>query len=247
MILGKKRKVVIIVQARMSSTRLPGKVLMPLLGRPMLEFQLERLRNVQNASQIVVATTTQNTDDPIAALCNRLGVEVFRGDESDVLHRYYSAAKHCGADVIVRITGDCPLIDPLIIERVIDFFLDSPYDYVGNTLQKTYPRGMDTEVFSFESLEHAQKDAQEPAEREHVTLYIYRHPELFSLANIAHSSDQSHYRLTVDTPEDFFLITKIVEALHPKDPEIPLHKIVKFLEENPALAKINSHIIQKTS
>lgn len=247
MIEEKLPKIVVIVQARMGSTRLPGKVLLPILDRPMLEFQLERLRRVQNAHQLIVATTSLAEDEPIVSLCKRLGVAVFRGESEDVLKRYYDCARKHKAGIIVRITGDCPLIDPEIVDKVIWFYLTHGFDYAGNTLKKSYPRGMDTEVFSLSALAKTFREAQKPEEREHVTLHMYKNPEKFSAGNTANFRDESQYRLTVDQKEDFQLVSQIIERLYPGNPSFSLRDIIKFLEENPSLATINRHIIQKQS
>ena len=189
-------KTVIIVQARMTSTRLPGKVLKRVLDKPLLEYQIERLRRAKLADKIVIATTVNDTDQPIIEMCNSLSVSYFLGSEEDVLSRYYGAAKEHYADVVVRVTSDCPLIDPQIIDKVINFYLENSdkYDYVSNCLKRTYPRGMDTEVFSFKALQEAFLSATAHPDREHVTPFIYRHPELYRVGDVAYSENQSSYR-----------------------------------------------------
>ena len=169
-------RVVIIVQARMTSTRLPGKVLKTVLGKPLLEYQIERLRRVKLADEIVIATTTNNADQPIIDLCDRLSIPYYRGSEDDVLARYHSAAIFHQADTVVRVTSDCPVIDPQVIDRVIYTYIDEhpKYDYVSNCLERTYPRGMDTEIFSFNALEQAFQQAITQPDREHVTPFIYQ-------------------------------------------------------------------------
>jgi spore coat polysaccharide biosynthesis protein SpsF len=237
-------KVVIIVQARTGSERLPGKVLKEVLNRPLLSYLLERIKSVSEV-EIVVATTLNEEDDAIVSLCQKEGVKVFRGNETDVLERYYQAAKEYQAHIVVRITGDCPCIDPLIIHQVIQFYLKNTYDYVSNTLEWTFPRGMDVEVFSFKALETAFREAKNEPEREHVTLYIYKHPEKFSLGNYSRDNDASQYRLTVDTPDDFELIRRLIEFLYPKNPQYDLEDIIKVLEKHPDWAQLNAHIKQK--
>lgn len=241
-------KRVIIVQARMTSTRLPGKVLKEVLGKPLLEYQIERLKQVNSADGVVIATTTNDTDQPIIELCNRLLIPYFRGSENDVLARYHGAAKAHQADVVVRVTSDCPIIDPQVIDRIIRFYLDhqNEYDYVSNCLERTYPRGMDTEVFSFIALNEAFLEATAQPEREHVTPFIHRHPERYRLANMAYSEDQSHHRWTVDVPEDFVLIKKIIEALYPTKPTFTLQDSLNLIAQHQDWAEINDHIIQKT-
>lgn len=240
-------KVVIIVQARMTSTRLPGKVLKQIQGKSLLEYQLERLRRVKLADEIVIATTTNETDQPIVEFCERLGVACFRGSEHDVLARYHDAATLHQADMVVRVTSDCPLIDPAVIDQVIGFFLNhiEEYDYVTNCLKRTYPRGMDAEVLSFQVLHEAFVEAVEPEEREHVTPFIYRHPERYRLANIDFSENQEHHRWTVDTPEDFELVEKILTALYPVHPDFSLEDVLDLLQRHPNWANINAHVEQK--
>ncbi|GAX88909.1 cytidylyltransferase domain-containing protein [Effusibacillus lacus] len=240
-------KTAIIVQARMTSTRLPGKVLKTVLGKSLLEFQIERLRRVRLADQIIIATTTNETDQPIVDLCKRLQVSYWRGSEDDVLARYYEAAKEFKADLIVRVTSDCPLIDPEVIDRHIRYYQDhqSEFDYVSNVHCRTYPRGMDTEVFSFRVLSEAYENAVDCSEREHVTPYLYRNPEFYRIGDLAYDSDQSHHRWTVDTPEDFELISRILETIYPTNPQFTLRDVLELLELHPEWSAINAHIEQK--
>ncbi|MBA2132303.1 cytidylyltransferase domain-containing protein [Capillibacterium thermochitinicola] len=240
-------KKVIIVQARMGSTRLPGKVLREVLGKPLLEYQLERLARVRSSDMVVVATTDKEQDKPIVDLCRRLGVLFFRGPEEDVLARYYLAAREFGAEIVARITADCPIIDPAVVDQVFRFYLDhaGEYDYVSNARRRTYPRGMDTEVFSFHALEEAYREARREAEREHVTIFIYEHPERYRLGGVEYHQDYSRYRWTVDTEEDFQLIEKIITALYPKNPEFTLEDCLQLLAKYPEWEEINAHIKQK--
>lgn len=241
-------RTVIIVQARMTSTRLPGKVLKQVMGKPLLEYQIERLRRIKFANEIVIATTVNDTDLPIIQVCEKLNVVCYRGSENDVLARYYEAARENGADVVVRITSDCPVIDPLIIDEVIRFYRESypKYDYVSNSLKRTFPRGMDTEVFSFKALEEAFKAATALPDREHVTPYIYRHPEQYSLGNIENIEDESRHRWTVDTEEDFLLISQIIKAIYPVNPSFNMRDCLELINQNPEWFNINSHVEQKT-
>ncbi|RJF98622.1 cytidylyltransferase domain-containing protein [Noviherbaspirillum saxi] len=240
-------RVAIIVQARMTSTRLPGKVLKEVLGKPLLEYLIERLKRVNAASVIVIATTTNDSDVPIVELCDRLGVAVTRGSEQDVLARYYESAKAHGADVVVRITSDCPVIDPAIIDQAIRYHADNAgrFDYVTNAFSKTYPNGMSVEVFSFRVLEEAYREASAEPEREHVTPFIYLRPERYGIGQLAYPRDLSGHRWTVDTAEDFELIRLIIEALYPGNPEFGLEDIAEKLNENPHWALINAHVVQK--
>lgn len=238
---------VIIVQARMTSTRLPGKVLKTVLGKPLLDYQLERLRRVKLASRIVIATTTNDTDQPIVEWCEHRGVDCFRGSEHDVLARYHGAAALHHADTVVRVTSDCPLIDPAVIDHVIGHYLDhrDSCDYASNCLERSYPRGMDAEVFSRHALDEAFAEATEGSEREHVTPFIYRHPERYRLANIAYRENQGRHRWTVDTPEDFELVEKILNALYPAKPAFTLEDVLNLLQQHPDWADINAHVEQK--
>lgn len=240
-------KTLIVVQARMTSTRLPGKVLLPLADEPMLTRLIERLRRVHRADGIVIATTTNAADDPIAALCNTLGVPCFRGSELDVLSRYADAARMHDADVVVRITSDCPLIDPELIDRVIATYLEGDSDYVSNMLPPTWPYGMAVEVFSSAVLQQAHAEATQAAEREHVTPFIYWRPERFRLGNVESPVNLSHQRWTVDTPEDYELVRRLFEALHPAKPDFTQADILALLDAHPDWSVINQHIQQKTA
>lgn len=238
------RKVVAIVQARMTSTRLPGKVMMAVRGKPLLQYELERLACVKNISQIVVATTTNKTDDRVADFADSLGYGVYRGSEDDVLSRYHGAAVAFGAEVVVRLTADCPLIDPEVVAKVVAALKDN--DYASNVYKKrTFPRGLDTEVFTFQALEKAFFKAEAPSEREHVTPYIYGHPEIFKMEGVYNAVDLSRYRWTVDTKEDFTLIKVIIERMISLNTKFCLEDIVNFMDSNPELFEVNCHVQQK--
>lgn len=247
MIETKRQRVVLIVQARMGATRLPGKPLLKVLGKPLLAFQLERLQRCKSVDEIVVATTTNSRDQAIVDLCQKLNVSVFRGSEEDVLDRYYRAATEFTADVIVRSTADCPLIDPAIVDHAINFFTQHfpSYAYVSNTQERTYPRGMDVEVFSYEALKESALQAKLPAEREHVTFYMYEHPEKFTLANIVRGPDESKHRWTVDTLDDFVLIAGILQEIYPQKPQFTMTDVLDAFKIHPDWFSINSHIQQK--
>ena len=238
-------KTVIIVQARMTSTRLPGKVLMPLAGAPMLSRLIERLRRVKLADAIVIATTTNATDDPITNLCDALGVACHRGSEHNVLSRYAEAARLHGADVVVRITSDCPLIDPALVDQVIAAYEEGDSDYVSNMLPPTWPYGMAVEVFSATALNEAHAEAAREEEREHVTPFIDRHPERYGLRNVRSPQDLSQHRWTVDTPEDYELVHRLFEAIHPEHPEFTLEHLLAAMDAHPEWMLINRHIEQK--
>jgi spore coat polysaccharide biosynthesis protein SpsF len=237
----------IIVQARMTSTRLPGKVLLPIAGRPMLTYLLERLRRVQRAGRTVVATTTNAADDPIVSVATACGVACTRGPELDVLARFAQAAEQARASVVVRVTADCPLLDPALVDNAIDTFLHAPvhYDYVSNMLEPSYPYGMAVEVFSAAALAAASAEATEDAEREHVTPFIYWRPERFKLRSLTMRPNLSSNRWTVDTKEDFELVSRIVETLYPRNPEFRMADVLDLLDQHSDWRKINRGVRQK--
>lgn len=240
-------KTVVIAQARMTSTRLPGKVLKTVLDKPLLAYFIERLQGVSLANQIVIATTINATDEPIADVCRSLSTAFTRGSEEDVLSRYYDTAVVTGADIVVRVTSDCPLIDPAVVDEMIGYFKkhSTRFDYVSNSLASTYPRGMDVEVFSFRALREAYVEATLKSEREHVTPFFYTHPERFPIGKIRSPRDLSQHRWTVDTPEDFELVKRIIESLYPLKPDFNLADILETLAENPDWPLINANIRQK--
>ncbi|GIK27092.1 MAG: glycosyltransferase family protein [Anaerolineae bacterium] len=235
---------VCIIQARMGSTRLPGKIALPLLGKPMLWWVVHRVTKSRLVDAVVVATTTNPQDDPTAAMCNDFGWPCFRGSEEDVLDRYYQAAREFGAAHIVRITSDCPLIDPSVIDLVVAAYRSTApmVDYASNTQQRCYPRGLDTEVFGAAALERAWIEDQS-AWREHVTPYFYRHPEWFRLASVSNPTDYSHHRWTVDTPEDFELIERIYS--HFGHGDFGWRDVLTLLDKHPEWIALNQHIEQK--
>lgn len=238
-------KVVAIIQARMGSTRLPGKIMKEVMGKPLLEYQIERVKRAKTIDEIIIATTTKKADDQIAEFCEQLSIPCYRGSEEDVLARYYEAATKYKADIIVRITSDCPVIDPEVIDRVVDKYLNGGYDYVSNTIERTFPRGMDIEVFSYKSLEKAHKNAKKQSEREHVTPYLYLNDNNFKLGKFLGVNDYSKYRLTVDTIEDFQVIKIIIQELSEKNKLFGMKDIIYFLSSNPEIVKINENIEQK--
>lgn len=238
-------KTVIISQARMTSTRLPGKVLKEVLGKSLLAYQIERLYRVNYSDQVIIATSSNDTDDPIEELCVRLGVTCFRGSEEDVLSRFYHAATETQADVVVRVTSDCPLIDPAVVDRVISSYTETVCDYASNTLVRSYPRGMDTEVFSYRCLAEAHREAKEYFEREHVTPFIYTRPDFYKILGVEANEDNSKYRWTVDTSEDFELINKIIEFVYPLNNRFSMHDCLRAYAEHPCWMEINGHVEQK--
>lgn len=240
-------KIGIIVESRMRSTRLPGKILLPILGKPALELMVERLKRVREADEIIIATTDKDCDLVIADFAEKWGVKFFRGSEEDVLLRVLQAAKKFAVDVIVEITSDCPLADPGIISDCINRFLDSDVDYLSNVILRTYPRGLDIQVFKTAVLEKVDSLTEDSAHREHVTLYIYEHPERYKLMNVSaeHGLQLAEQRLTLDTPYDYFVIREVFEKLYPQNKDFGYRDIYNFLMKHPEVRKINSHVEQK--
>ncbi|MDD2859396.1 MAG: glycosyltransferase family protein [Candidatus Nanopelagicales bacterium] len=226
-----------IVQARMGSTRLPGKVLLPLAGAPMLQRQLERIQRASLIDTLVVATSTDPADDAIAALAAELGIDVVRGPLHDVLERFAIAIRAYGPDTVVRLTADCPLASPAVIDAAIARFAESGADYCSNTLHATYPDGLDVEVVRAEVLLEIAGVATDQPEREHVTLGVYRHPERYRLDELMGDRDLSDLRWTVDTPEDYAFVREIYDALHAQDPCFDLDDVLSLLERRPGLSR----------
>lgn len=240
-------KVGAIIQARMGSTRLSGKVMMKIKGKTVLEHIIERVSQSKTIDEIIIATTVDKRDDIIVKEAFRLGIKVYRGSEEDVLSRYYYAAKENAVDVIIRITSDCPLIDPHIVDQIVNSYKNNNYDIVSNAgadlSTRTFPRGLDIEVFSFKSLEKAFRNADRQYQREHVTPFIYEYSEkLFYYKN---EIDYSRHRWTLDTKEDLELITEIYENLYKGKHDFYLMDIIRLLNKEPKLFDINSHIEQK--
>lgn len=237
--------VVAIVQARMSSTRLPGKVMREVLGKPLLWYLINRLKGAELIDKIVIATTDKEKDKPILRLARELDIDSFAGSEDDVLDRYYQAAKEYNAEVVVRITADCPLIDPELVDRIIGYYLENEdkLDYVNNGL--SFPDGvLETEVFSFASLEKAWHEARLASEREHVSPYIWKTPGIFRIATIENEEDLSHMRLVVDDEKDFQLVSEIFRNLYKEGEIFHLKDIVSFLNKNPELLELNKRTIR---
>lgn len=237
-------KTTAIVQARMGSTRLRGKVLKDLGGETALGRAVRRLRRAELIDEIVIATTTSESDEPILGEARRLGVLSFRGDELDVLDRYYQAARAFQPDVVVRITSDCPLIDPEVTDRTIAAFLRDRVDYASNALDRTYPRGLDTEVMTADALGMAWRKAKLPYEREHVTPFLYEHPELFKLLPVTNDVDYSAHRWTLDTRKDLEFIRAVYARFDNRD-DFSWREVLEVLEREPALVEVNRHVKQK--
>lgn len=237
-------RVVAIIQARIGSTRLPGKVLKDIGGCTMLARVVHRTKRATLLDEVVVATTVEPADKAIVAECAKLDVPVFRGDEQDVLDRYYRAAQAHRAEAIVRITSDCPLIDPGVTSKVVRAFLETNPHYASNSLERTYPRGLDTEVMTLSALERAWHQATESYQRVHVTPFLYQNPDLFKLLSVKNDQDYSSYRWTVDTPEDLAFVQEVYERLG-NDDAIDWTDVLGLLEREPALVEFNRAIQQK--
>ncbi len=233
----------------MTSTRLPGKILKPILGRPALSLMLERLKRVPGLAALVVATTTNTDDDPVEALARREGVGVFRGSELDVLDRVVRAARAFKAEVICEATSDCIVIDPAVIRRCIDAYLNSPVDYAANVLERTYPVGMDTQVYAADLLARVDEIVTDAENREHVSLYIYRHPEKYKLLNVAAPPEAvwPELHLTLDTADDYLMLKALYEGLYPSRPAFTVADIVDFLKKHPEIAVFNGRVARKKS
>ena len=227
-----------IIQARMGSSRLPGKALMKSdSGKPLLYYVINQLRYCSKIKNLVIATTTNQEDDEIEKFANNNSVNVFRGKEKDVLDRYFQCAKKYSFSTIVRITADCPLIDPQIVDKVIEQFFSGNYDFATNTLTRTFPIGTDVEVFSFSALERAWKSAQLPSEREHVTPYLYSHPEKFNTSTLKSKKNLSQFRWALDYENDLKLIRIIISKIQKRP--ILMNDILELFEQEPDLTKIN--------
>jgi spore coat polysaccharide biosynthesis protein SpsF len=236
-------RIVCTIEARMTSSRLPGKVLMRAAGKPLLEHMIDRLKRARTLDEIVIATTEDAASDPLEELAERLGVGCFRGSEDDVLARVLGAAHAYDADVIVETTGDSPLVDPAIVDHVVERFADGGVDYCSNVLEPTFPPGMDAQVFPTAVLEDVASRTNDPTDREHVSLYIYEHPERYKLRSVV--SERPEYgdlRLCVDTAEDYELIRAIFETLYPVNPHFGLAEILALIDARPELRALNQDV-----
>ena len=236
--------VIAIVQARMGSTRLPGKVLLNLEDETVLEHVVRRVKSSEYVDDVVVATTISKDDLQIVEICAHLGINVYCGSENDVLDRYYQAAKLFEAENIVRITSDCPIIDSKIIDEVISLHLKTNADYTSNTLNETYPDGEDVEVFTFASLKNVWNNAKLASEREHVTPYIRNNPDIFKHASLEYKEDLSQKRWTLDNAEDLEFLRLVYKYLYSKNSLFDMDDILALIDENPEIEKINQHIIR---
>lgn len=240
----------IIIQARVGSSRLPGKIFMNLSGKAMLWHVIKRCQQAKLANTVVIATTTKKDDDKVEEFCKKNHVLCFRGHSNNVLTRYYKAAEKFQLDIIVRITSDCPLTDPIVIDSCVKKFSENKYDYVSNVNPKrTFPRGLDVEVFSFKALKKAYLEAKKPYEKEHVTPYIWENSKKeFSVGSPvkAFGIYKRDYRLTVDYRDDFKLMRKVYQKFYKENKIIDAKKVILFLDNNPKIANINSNSEQKT-
>lgn len=237
-------RTIAIIQTRMGSSRLPGKVLRDLAGDTMLARVVQRVRAARSISQIVIATTTADIDDAVAREAARLGCGMFRGSETDVLARYHGAARAFDADRIVRMTSDCPLLDPAVIDAVVST-LGPDLDYVSNTHHRSYPRGLDVEAFHRDTLERMARLATSEPAREHVTAYVMERPDLFVTRQIQADSDDSDLRWTVDAPDDLALVRTLYDLLDLGRDHRPYRELVQVVRARPELTTINAHVVQK--
>jgi spore coat polysaccharide biosynthesis protein SpsF len=239
-------KTVAIIQAHMGSTRLPGKVMLDLGGRPVLRRVVDRARAIAGVDEVVVACASLPQDDVLERACGEWGVPVFRGSDHDVLARFLGAARAYGADACVRITSDCPLLDPGVSGDIVRRFhaAQPPVDYASNKIPQSFPRGLDTEVFTRAALERAAADATHDYERAHVTIHLYEHPESFRLLSVTSEVDRADWRWTLDTPEDLAFLREVYARLGPGD-GFAWTDVVALLQREPALMDINRHVVQK--
>lgn len=234
--------IIAVLQARASSRRLPGKVVKPILGQPMLARQIERIGRCTSFETLVLATSDHEADDAVATVGAECGVPVYRGSLDDVLDRFYQAAKPYQPSHVVRLTGDCPLADWTVIDAVVRYAVEGGYDYASNTIKPTFPDGLDVEVATFAALATAWREATSPVDREHVMPFLHRQPERFRLGNFENDADLSALRWTVDEPSDFAMVSAIYEALYPGNPAFGTAEILDFLKRNPAIGSMNSGI-----
>ena len=243
----KSKRIVATIEARTTSSRLPGKVLLPLSGIPALEFMIRRVRRCDYLSDVVVACTTNVLDDPISSLCERIGCTCFRGSEDDVLSRVLGAAQEAAAETIVELTGDCPFADPGIISEVIELYFSGDYEYASNTVIRSYPDGLDTQVFSSEDLEKVSRLTSDPIDRVHVSSYFYRTPGAFKLANLHAPPDMfwPDLGLTLDERRDYEFLNALVDRMGPSPESMKARDILAVLRDAPELLAINKAVRRK--
>lgn len=231
--------IAVIVQARMGSTRLPEKVMKNIMGKPMLWHVMNRLRHSKKLQDAIIATTDSKEDEVILEFARKNKIKSYAGSEDDVLDRYYQAAKKYSVKVIVRITADCPLIDPEVVDNLIKQFENGSYDYISNNIEPTYPNGIDVEVFSFEALRKSWKEARMASEREHVTPYIKKNPDIFLILNVRSKKDYSYMRWSVDKERDLEFVREVYKRLYNKKKTFAMNDVIRLLKKNPELMNIN--------
>ncbi|MEJ2618090.1 MAG: glycosyltransferase family protein [Ignavibacteriaceae bacterium] len=237
-----------VIQARMGSSRLPGKVLLPLAGKPLLVRMVERVKASKYCGRVVVATTYLDIDDPIIDLCKENSIAFYRGHPDDLLDRHLNVGKKYNSNAVVKIPSDCPLIDPAVIDKVIKYYLDNytSFDYVSNLHPPTYPDGNDVEIFSMESIEKAWEEAEKGLEREHTTPYFWENPDKFKIGNVVWETELDYsmsHRFTIDYKEDYNFISNVYDELYDKNNIFSLNDILKLLNEKPEIYKINEKYV----
>ena len=245
---SRNARVVATIEARMTSSRLPGKVMMQALGRPMLAHLTSRLKAVPSIDEIVLATTVNSADDVLVDFANKDGIKVFRGSEEDVLARVIAAGESAGAEVLVEITGDCPVIDPDLVEQTIQMYFHHEVDYASNSIVSSYPDGMETQVISMAALKDAAARTNDPLDREHVSLYLWQRPEQYRIVHLV-APPSLHWPglgLTLDEPGDYLLLSKIIEALASENPLFTCLDIIRLLKSKPSWLDMNSNVVRKT-
>ena len=244
---GNNRRIVATIEARMTSSRLPGKVLLPIAGKPALQMLIERLKRSTHLDGICIATTVNTADDPIVSLAEKLGVAYFRGSETDVLGRVLGAARAQTADIVVEITGDCPFVDPLLVDRAIEEFFAHDVDYASNTINATYANGFDVQVFPTSVLSEVDVLTQDPVDRTHVSYYIYMHPEKYRLHNWVADKESfgPELRMTLDEQTDYEALSRVAKALLPEKPDFSAKDVTQYLRAHPEVVALNVNIRQK--
>ncbi len=239
--------IVSIIEARMTSSRLPGKVLMPLAGTPALEMQISRIKRANYLDAIVIATTTNTADDAIAALAEKVGVGVFRGSERDVMGRVLAAAQNAHAETVVELTGDCPFTDPRVVDRAVEEFFSGDYDYAANTTIPTFPNGFDVQVFTVAALVDATGRTNDPVDRTHVSYYFYMHPDMYRCHNWSARPEERgpELRVTLDEQADYEALDRIARELTNVKPQFGAADVVAYLRAHPDVAALNATVRQK--
>jgi spore coat polysaccharide biosynthesis protein SpsF len=237
-------RILAVIQARMGSLRLPNKVLLPLAGKSVIEHVVERVRRCKLIDEVIVATSIDSNNLSLIKLCSENGIRIFIGSENDVLDRFYQLAKLIKPEHIVRITADCPLIDPSVISKVVSTHLNTGADYTSNTMIPTYPDGLDLSIFNYKALKESWKKSKLLSEREHVTPYIRKNCQIFKHINVQNNVDLSNKRWTLDEDEDYVLLQHIFNELYSNNPFFEMNDILNFLSKNTNLEKINSHFVR---